>query len=133
MNEVLIMNTTEREKDGVKEHRYDLIRLPAGGHIPVDILEGEYGVSWEIIATIPLGEPRDCNTFYCPICGESSYYFGVCDSCRCGVDENDELLVSPEDIEKVDAQRVSMKEHEHHEILRMIEQCDWMRCRYMMG
>lgn len=104
---------------------YDLIRLPSGGHIPVGILESEYGVSWETLAKIPLGKPRDYETFTCPICGRRSYYSGICQECKCDADD--------QTIDDADDRRVARKEAEHGEILRLIKSGNWSSCRYMRG
>ena len=113
------------------ERYYDLVRLPSGGHIPVEILEDEYEVSWETIAKIPIGEPRNGETFACPICGEGSFYSGVCRDCVAsagGADGYDETLLRR--IQEVQQDTCTRKEREHGEILRLIKSGAWKNCRY---
>lgn len=142
----------------MKEQRYyDLIRLPSGGHIPVDILEEEYGVSWEAIVRIPLGKPRNTETFSCPICGERSYFAGVCgdcmptiknpcgtcevwDACDCEHNPCEDYLRSMALSRKTDkavtaanCERNARKEREHGEIRRLIKSGNWKGCRYIGG
>lgn len=109
---------------------YDLITLPSGGHVPIDILEEEYDVQWETLAMILLGKPRDNETFSCPICGQASYYTGICDECCEDSEYDDELC---QRIKHVNATKVSRKELEHGEILRLIKSGNWKACRYMRG
>ena len=132
---------------------YDLIRLLNGGHIPPEILHEKYGVSWDDLAKIPLGKPRDGETFACPICGEKSFFAGVCrdcvdgieDPCRtcrlwdeCGresdpcnelllADKANDLIFAAEDA------RTARKEFEHGVISRMIKSGNWKGCRYVRG
>lgn len=115
------------------DRHYDLIKLPSGGHIPVDILEENYGVSWETIAGILLGKPRDDMLFSCPICGSESYFSGACNRCRYETNEDGTLVVSKEDIENVHQEWCARKEREHGEILHLIKSNDWSHCRYIRG
>jgi hypothetical protein len=112
---------------------YDLIALPSGGHIPVDILEDEYKVSREIISKIPCGKPRNNETFSCPICGTKSYYAGVCDGCILAVDEDDVFIYSDEQLKNFDVARLDRKEKEYNEILNIIDTKDWSNCEYIKG
>lgn len=134
----------------------DIVRLPDGGHIPPEILVHEYGVSWETIAKIPLGKPRDGETFACPLCGARSFFAGICDECRrhdpsdfcdgCdGCDDNDTpckgftnatkaFEAHERKIREADDARTKRKEFEHGAILRMIKSGTLERkCRYMRG
>ena len=127
---------------------FDLIYLPNGGHIPPEILVNEYGVSWDDLAKIPLGIPQDGETFTCPICGDRSFYAGVCqrcsdpcegcrddcDDCRgsYSVDAHD-IADLRESLASVDGARTKRKEFEHGAILRMIKSGNWKKCRYMRG
>jgi len=106
---------------------YDLVRLPNGMHVPVDVLEEEYGVSWETMARIPMGEPRDDCTFRCPMCGDKSYYAGVCISCDEGDRGSVAYLFRLRYTKDVDECR------KHEEVSRIIESDDWVCCRYMNG
>jgi len=114
-----VLHVSTSPSDG--DRHYDLIRLPNGMHVPVDVLEAEYGVSWETIARIPLGEPRDDCTFSCPMCGDRSYYAGVCERCRdvaeCAADMQYTLDLKYEE-----------------EIRRVTQSYDWMiHCQYIRG
>lgn len=111
---------------------YDLITLPNGGHIPPEILANEYGVSWDTLASIPLGLQRNDNTFACPICKEPSFFAGVCQECNSYIDEDyeDADLIQCA-IEAYDIHRKDRKANEHELILRMVESGDWSDCRYM--
>lgn len=104
----------------------DLVRLMNGGHIPPEILIREYGVSWETLAKIPLGKPRDSETFACPICGEPAFFAGVCRNCK----ENSDSEISQQ-IADANETRTKRKEYEHGMILRMIKSGNWSKCRYM--
>ena len=120
---------------------FDLIRFPNGGHIPPEILHEEYGVSWETIASISLGKPRDRETFACPICGRRSFYAGVCrccdDPCDCCSSECSAWITDITDIarkvERAESSRATRKEFEHGAILRMIKSGNWKGCRYVRG
>jgi len=134
---------------------YDLFRLLNGGHVPSEILVRDYGVSWETLAKIPLGKPRDCETFTCPLCGERSFFAGVCQECYhhhpydfcegcegCD-DDNTPCEGFVEATKKADAHENKLheiedaydkrKEFEHGAILRMIKSGNWSRCRYIRG
>lgn len=130
-----------------EEGYYDLIKLPDGQYnrfIPVRILEDEYKVSWEILVKIPLGKPRDNNTFECPICGQKSYYVGICNSCLdvcCDCPEWDcdhccdhcDRCVDRHKIDKWDVVKNIQSGIRHREILQLIESGDWKNCRYIRG
>lgn len=103
---------------------YDLVLLPSGGHVPTGVLKTEYGVSWETLARIPLGAPRDDHTFCCPVCGAPSFYAGVCDLCNM----DDGCCAKAEACDRI---RVERKAAEHGEILRLIKSGNWKQCRYV--
>lgn len=123
-----------------REGYYDLIELPQGGHIPPAVLSAEYGVTWDIIATVPRGKPRDMGTFACPICGGRSYFTGPCNHCRGG-----DLRQGEGDIPANEAElqekyiryakyvRDERKKLEHGMINEIIESGDWSGCLYIRG
>ena len=105
---------------------YDLIQFPGGGHIPVDILEDGYDISWEVIASIPRGEPRDDESFACPFCNRSSFYGGICAECR---DSDD-----PEMMRRIityNLETEARKRRENKEIFAIIEEGDFSDLRYI--
>lgn len=120
---------------------YDLIKLPSGGHVPTTLLKNEYGVSWMVLAKIPLGKPRDAKTFSCPVCGERSFYAGLCDECVEEFDDFFWLRATDEEKEGMEKKYTAYdeyieakdlrKEAEHGEILRLIKSGNWKQCRYM--
>ena len=53
---------------------YDLIRVPHG-HIPAPLVR-----LWSRLP-LPIKEFRKYDYYHCPICGEPSFFKGVCDDC----------------------------------------------------
>lgn len=107
------------------DHYCDLIQLPNGMYIPVDVLIKRYGIRKLTLDMVPLGKPRNAKTFSCPLCKKKSYYAGICNVCR--------QKASVAQIATYDAEKRAEKESKHREAVLLARSNDLTQCRYIRG
>ena len=119
------MVTAMRICEQWNDYYCDLIQLPNGMYIPVDVLTEKYGI-WKLtLAMVPLGKPRNAETFSCPLCKKKSYYAGICNVCR--------QKASAAQIAIYNAEMRIEKKSKHREVILLIRSDDLTQCRYIRG